>query len=360
MISMIKFSQFRKSCVNSHIKPCLKAMNHSGIIDNIAFGGDGVLRHEGKVIFVPFVLPGEQVEFEIIQSKKSHAFGHVTQILKSHPDRVIPPCEYYGHCGGCQLQHASYALQLQIKQQFIEDALIRIGKLSHFSLSPIIGTDKQWAYRRRIKLHQQGSQVGFIGVDGKSFVPITHCEIYSGNSFKLNPDIFVQAHPEQSERLYQDLLTEIQKLGQPPILDLYCGIGILTARLADLGCPITAIELNPKAILWAQKNHSQKIQWICADVAQVTAFYLEREKPQVVLVNPPRTGLNSEVLRALATYQPKHIFYTSCMPATLARDLKILVESGYTIQKCQPYDLFPQTTHVETVVSLCINSSQNF
>ena len=303
-------------------------------------------------MFVPFVLPGEQVEFEITRSKKSHAFGHLLRVLKSHPDRVIPKCEYYGSCGGCQLQHASYELQLKIKQQFVEDALMRIGKLN-IAINPIIGTDKQWAYRRRIKLHEQDGQVGFIGVDGKSFVAITHCEIYSGNSLELDPDIFVQAHPEQSERLYQDLVLAIQKLGTPKILDLYCGIGILTAKLATLGCEIIGIELNPKAIEYAKKNHIQKINWVTADVAQVINSYLKHDKPTVVLVNPPRTGLNPEVTQALAQYKPKHIFYTSCMPATLARDLKILYEAGYSIKACQPYDLFPQTTHVETVVSLC-------
>lgn len=325
------------------------------IVSNIAFGGDGVIRHEGKVVFVPFVLPGEQIEFEITQSKKSHAFGRLIRILQAHPNRITPKCEYYGRCGGCQLQHASYDLQLKIKQQFVEDALTRIGKLENIQVSPIIGTEHQWAYRRRIKLHQRGNKKGFIGVDHHSLVEITHCEIFSGNSLELDPDIFVQAHPEQSERLYQDLVQAIQALGTLKILDLYCGMGILTAQLADLGCPITGIELNPKAINWAKKNHTQAVNWVTADVSKTTSQYLKKDLPDVVLVNPPRTGLHTEVIEALVKYRPKHIFYTSCMPATLARDLKILAEAGYAIKQCQPYDLFPQTTHVETVVSLCLS-----
>lgn len=321
-------------------------------VSNIAFGGQGVIRHDGKVVFVPFVLPSEQVEFEITRSKKSHAFGKLIRVLNAHPDRITPKCEYYGSCGGCQLQHANYDLQLKIKQQFVEDALIRIGKLQDIQINPIIGTEHQWAYRRRIKLHTRGNEVGFMGVDGHSFVPITHCEIFSGKSLDLDPDIFVQAHPEQSERLYQDLIEAIKTLGTPPILDLYCGMGILTARLANLGCQITGIELNAKAIHWAKANHPEPINWVTADVAKVTASYLKKDRPEVVLINPPRTGLNPEVLSALVKYKPKHIFYTSCMPATLARDLKVLFESGYAIKQCQPYDLFPQTTHVETVVKL--------
>jgi 23S rRNA (uracil1939-C5)-methyltransferase len=327
-------------------------MNLTGTVSNIAFGGSGVIRHEGKVVFVPFVLPGEQVEFAITQSKKSHAFGQLIQILNTSPDRITPKCEYYGHCGGCQLQHANYDSQLRIKQQFVEDALIRLGKLPNPNIKPIIGTEHQWAYRRRIRLHKRGEQVGFIGIDGHSFVPITHCEIFSGKSFELDPDIFVQAHPEQSEKLYQDLVQEIQKLGTPKILDLYCGMGLLTARLADLSCEITGIELNAKAINWAQKNHPQTINWVIADVAKAISTYLRRDKPDVVLVNPPRTGLAPDVTAALIKYKPQHIFYTSCMPATLARDLKILSDAGYAIKQCQPYDLFPQTTHVETVVSM--------
>lgn len=324
----------------------------SNFVSNIAFGGDGVVRHEGLVVFVPFVLPGEQVEFEITQSKKAHAFGRLIRILNTHPDRIAPKCEYYGHCGGCQLQHANYDLQLKIKQQFVEDALTRIGKLKDIKISPIIGTNHQWTYRRRIKLHTRGNQVGFMGVDGHSFVPITHCEIFSGKSLDLDPDIFVQAHPEQSERLYQDLIEAIRPLGKSKILDLYCGMGILTGKLADLGFNMTGIELNSKAINWAKNNHAQKIDWVIADVAKVTASYLKKDRPEIILVNPPRTGLNPEVLSALVRYKPKHVFYTSCMPATLARDLKILTEAGYAIKNCQPYDLFPQTTHVETVVEL--------
>lgn len=332
-------------------------MNLTGTVSSIAFGGSGVIRHEGKVIFVPFVLPGEQVEFEITQSKKSHAFGHLLKVLNASPDRITPKCEYYGRCGGCQLQHANYDAQLKIKQQLVEDALVRIGKLTNPNIKPIIGTEHQWAYRRRIKLHKRGDLVGFIAIDGHSFVPITHCEIFSGKFLELDPDIFVQAHPEQSEKLYQDLSKEIQKLGTPKILDLYCGMGTLTARLADLGCEITGIELNVKAINWAKKNHPQKINWVVADVANAIGTYLKQDKPEAILVNPPRTGLAPEVTAALVKHKPKHIFYTSCMPATLARDLKILTEAGYVINQCQPYDLFPQTTHVETVVSLAFTGA---
>lgn len=333
-------------------------MKQTGTVNNIAFGGSGVIRHEGKVVFVPFVLPAEEVEFEITESKKFHAFGNLIQVLRSNPDRITPKCEYYGRCGGCQLQHASYDLQLKLKQQFVEDALVRIGKLSHVKISAIIGTEHQWAYRRRVRLHKRGDKLGFIGVDGHSFVPITHCEIYSGKSLELDPDIFVQAHPEQSERLYQDLSREIQRLGTPKILDLYCGTGVLTAQLAGLGCEITGIELNAKAIAWAQKNHAQKVNWVVADVAKVLESHLKREFPEVVLVNPPRTGLSPEVTALLVKYRPKHVFYTSCMPATLARDLKILTESGYQIEQCQPYDLFPQTTHVETLVFLRLSANK--
>ncbi|MES2504960.1 MAG: methyltransferase [Myxococcota bacterium] len=327
-----------------------------GTVSNIAFGGDGVIRDEGKVVFTPFVLPGELVEFEITQAKKTHAFGRLIQVLTEHPQRIQPKCEYYGRCGGCQLQHASYELQLKIKQQFVQDAFTRIGKLSDVQIEPIIGTDKQWAYRRRIRLHERNGKTGFIGVDGHSLVEITHCEIFSGASLDMDDDIFVQAHPEQSEKLYRDIEAAVEQLCSENtsmrLLDLYCGTGILTARLAEFG-KVTAVELNAKAIAWAKKHHPENIDWQIADVAKVCASTLKREQPDIVLINPPRTGLHREVVEALCERPAKHVFYTSCMPATLARDLKILCEAGYQIVKCQPYDLFPQTTHVETVVQLC-------
>lgn len=326
------------------------------LVSNIAFGGDGVIRHNGKVVFVPFVLPDERVEFEVTSSKKSHAFGKLLKIIEANPRRVAPKCEYYGSCGGCQLQHASYDLQLEIKKQFVEDAFSRIGKLK-VNVLPVVGTEYQWAYRRRIRLHERGDVKGFIGVDGKTLVPITHCEIFSGENLEIDSDVFVQAHPEQSERLYQDLFEQVTALGSPKVLDFYCGIGVLTGRLAAHGCQITGVELNAKAIEWAQKNVSTKVDWVLADVGAVALAYLKSLRPEVVLVNPPRTGLSGEVLQALSQQKPKHIFYTSCMPATLARDLKVLVDAGYLINSCQPYDLFPQTTHVETVVHLSVNTA---
>ncbi len=330
----------------------------SGLVEKLAFGGSGIVRHEGKVVFVPLVLPAEEIEYEITLSKKSHAFGNLLKVIQPSADRIEPKCEYYGRCGGCQLQHIPYGLQLKFKHQWVSEAFYHLHKTHDFSIQPVIGTDKQWHYRRRIRLHQRGKELGFMGLDGHTFVPVTHCEIYSGQQLDLDDDIFVQAHPEQSERLYADIEASIPPLkkggqGGFKILDLYCGIGTLTSRLAAQGHEITAIELNAKAITWAKANHPPGPKWIVADVAEVITPTLTREKPSVVLVNPPRTGMHPKVTEALAKHKPKHIFYTSCMPSTLARDLKILCDAGYRIQKCQPYDLFPQTTHVETVVHLC-------
>ncbi|MBH1989025.1 MAG: class I SAM-dependent RNA methyltransferase [Myxococcaceae bacterium] len=329
--------------------------NH-GIVDTVAFGGNGVVRESGKVVFVPFVLPGESVSYEIVRSKKSHAFARLREVLVPSFARVDPPCAYYERCGGCQLQHAAYSEQLRIKQRFVEDALQRIAQIE-CQVKPIIGTDRIWNYRNRMRWHYRGKEKGLIGVDGRTFVPIRSCAIDSGKASEVEQDVFIQAHPEQSSRLYADILERVNQLKLSRVLDLYCGIGILTQKLAQSGHAVTALELNSKAIEIAKRQDRQSlVRWICADVQEVLEDCLRESKPEVVLVNPPRTGLTQEVVRLLAQHRPKYLFYTSCMPPTLARDLKDLLDAGYRIDSCQPYDLFPQTTHVETVVQLSANT----
>ena len=115
----------------------------SGQIESIAFGGSGVLKNHGLVIFVPFTAPQDQITVEIKTKKKNFAFGTVHSIDVPGPDRVQPACPYFGTCGGCQFQHLRYPAQLEIKRRFIQDALQRIAKLSPH-IPPIIPAP--WPY----------------------------------------------------------------------------------------------------------------------------------------------------------------------------------------------------------------------
>src|SRR5207245_6659780 len=98
-------------------------------IDDVAFGGNGVGRANGKVVFVPFTIDGERVRARIVREKKQFAEAELDEVLERSPQRTTPPCPYFGRCGGCRYQHIEYAHQLELKRRQVEQALRRIGKL---------------------------------------------------------------------------------------------------------------------------------------------------------------------------------------------------------------------------------------
>jgi len=146
-------------------------------IHNIAFGGEGVGRIDELAVFVPFTLPGELAKVAVHQKKRNFARAKLLTIVEKSPDRVTPPCPYFSTCGGCQLQHASYPLQLQIKKRFIEDSLKRIGKIN-YPVPPVIPSEVPFAYRRHItlklKLQNNLYTLGFTTSDG-SHLSISSC-----------------------------------------------------------------------------------------------------------------------------------------------------------------------------------------
>jgi 23S rRNA (uracil1939-C5)-methyltransferase len=173
--------------------------------------------------------------------------------------------------------------------------------------------------------------------------------------FFCRPDAFVQSHPAQSERLYNDIIDKMLKAGSKQVLDLYCGIGVLSVMLAKAGLRPLGVELSPVSIELAKQNANHNgvdIEWHCSPAEQVAGKLLHAHNPDTILLNPPRTGVSPELLQAMIAKRPRHIFYMSCMPPTMARDIKILTEAGYAMKSCRACDMFPQTTHVETLIHL--------
>lgn len=174
-----------------------------------------------------------------------------------------------------------------------------------------------------------------------------------GKSFTCRPDAFVQNNAEQSEKIYQDLLEQIKNLKTScEILDLYSGIGISSILLAHHGFKVTSVELSPQAVALAEKNALENQVQTAQKLLPAEKALADFNQKNVVILNPPRTGAKPEVIQALINAKPAHIFYISCMPPTLARDIKALVESGYKAVFIKAYDMFPHTTHVECLVHL--------
>ncbi len=139
-------------------------------IESVAFGGHGVGRVEGFVIFVPFTAPGDVVEIEIVERKKKFARGRVLKIIEPSIQRAQPLCRYYGQCGGCSYQHINYESQLKIKQKQVEEAFLKIGRIAQPPVSEVIPSPRIYAYRGKAQLHaaktSEGFKLGFMDISG--------------------------------------------------------------------------------------------------------------------------------------------------------------------------------------------------
>ena len=179
-----------------------------------------------------------------------------------------------------------------------------------------------------------------------------------GNLFQIAPQAFLQVNPKQAETLYVKA-TEYAAGGEL-CLDLYCGAGTVTLALADIFKHVIGAEIVPEAvenaISNASRNGVKNASFVCADVSEIAAKLREEElHPDVIVVDPPRKGLAESVVGSIAGMEPERVVYISCNPATLARDLKRFSELGYKTTAAEAFDMFPRTSHVETVVSLTRN-----
>lgn len=411
-------------------------------IESIAFGGEGILRTDGLVVFVPFTAPGDVVSIEVHSKKKNFARGKLLRLVRPSPARIEPRCFYFGNCGGCQLQHMNYPAQVEAKRFFILDALKRIGKIEVADLAfhPAI---EQWHYRRHIRLklkkEGQGFKAGYTGCDPSQFIQIAKCPIFLPSEDSLlgtlepllsnlsnegieegslrliktdkekfilafsffpvlpanfqqvlnlhpkwqgvvasspnekisvgdvnceteflglkahfSPFGFLQNHPQQSENLYRAILDALPQ-SYEKILDLYCGIGITSLLFAKQNKKVWGVELHPETLALAKENarlNNLTVHFIEGKAEIEGTRIMKEERPGAVLCNPPRTGIDPKLLQVLIAEKPACIVYVSCMPSTLARDLQKLLHAGYQITSIQGFDMFPQTTHVETLVVL--------
>ena len=194
----------------------------------------------------------------------------------------------------------------------------------------------------------------FITLYGPGYIEDTLC----GLNFRLSARSFYQVNHHQAQRLYEAAIQQAEITKEDTVLDLYCGVGTITLCMAKAAGKVIGVEVIPQAVEDAKdnagRNGIENAQFICADAGQA-ALELEAKgiRADVVVVDPPRKGLNSDAIEALARFSPRRIVYVSCDPATLARDVALLKERGYTLKNAMACDLFPRTRHVESIVCLC-------
>ena len=147
-------------------------------IERLSYGPYGIGRNDGRVVMVPHTAPGDTIAAHVVEEKERFSIGEIARILQPSPARRTPPCPYAGQCGGCSWQHLNYETQLQAKQQSVEDALRRIGKLSGYDLRPIIPAAVEFNYRRRIRFQVgPGKELGFYAASSHDLVKVDACLI---------------------------------------------------------------------------------------------------------------------------------------------------------------------------------------
>jgi 23S rRNA (uracil1939-C5)-methyltransferase len=184
-------------------------------------------------------------------------------------------------------------------------------------------------------------------------------ERFAGLEFHIYPTTFFQVYTEQAERLLRCVLDHLNLQGKETVVDAYCGVGTLTLPLARRAGYCLGLEVQAEAVDVARENAQlnaiENIRFQVGTVATLLPTVTEvlgGDRPDIVVLDPPRKGCEGGVLDALLTLKPPHIVYMSCNPATLARDLKQLCAGGYRLERLQPADFFPQTSHVECVAFL--------
>jgi len=341
-------------------------------IDDVAFGGKGVARADGKVVFVPFTVDGERVAARIVREKKQFAEAELDQVLDSSPQRTAPQCPYFGQCGGCSYQHITYEHQLELKRRQVDQSLRRIGHINEPTLSAIIPSPKPYGYRNRITVHAEDGVIGYYRRDVHRLIDVESCPIAApevndalaelrtrqprDGHFTLRahsgPRVFAQTNDEVAEAL-AELVEGFLPNGQGLLIDAFCGTGFFAKRLRARFEQIIGIEWDRFAIAAAEKTAAPNEIYIAGDVEVELGRHLrDADLPATsVIIDPPATGLTAATRRALMEYPPNTLVYVSCNPPTLARDLRELREQ-FAIQSVTPLDMFPQTAEIECVVHL--------
>lgn len=363
---------------------------------------------DGRVVLAAYGIPGEDVVVEVTERHESYLAGRVVEVLRAAPSRVAPPCRYYERCGGCQWQHVAYDEQLRLKERVVRETLRRIGGLDDPPVRPTIGAEPPWAYRNQVRFTVWWGDIGFIGGPNHRFVRVDECliadpevnavipklqgrvpgakqvmirvgantgdvliqpslhryehlalesgqkhfrEAMLGQEFQVAASSFFQVNTPQAETLVR-LVGEGLGLGPDDVLiDAYAGVGTFARLLAPDVARVVAIEEAASAV------EDAKVNLLGFENVDVVPGAVERilpglDRADAVLLDPPRAGCQRAVIEAIIAKRPARVAYVSCEPATLARDLALLVEGGYELRHVQPVDMFPQTHHIECVAVL--------
>jgi 23S rRNA (uracil1939-C5)-methyltransferase/tRNA (uracil-5-)-methyltransferase len=373
--------------------------------------GQGVGRVGDWVVFVPYALPGERVRARIWRNKKGYSEGDLVGILEASPERVEPRCPLFGSCGGCQYQHYGYPAQLEWKRRQIGQLLAKMAGLEH-PVNPCLG-NPDWTYHYRSKItphfrrppEGEETPIGFQKSYSRAIVDVPSCPIASaainaalpvererlrsekgrfrkGGTLLLRDSLegvetdmratvrervgdytfrfvageFFQNNPQMLPAMVDYAIDRAAGEGQAFLVDAYCGVGVFGICGHRRFQEVIGIEVSERAVELARENAAANGAGnISHRLGKAESLFtgLHFDAPRTtVLLDPPRKGCDPDFLVQLTGFHPSRIVYVSCGPDTQARDVRELMAAGYRVEDVQPIDLFPQTRHIETIVTL--------
>jgi 23S rRNA (uracil1939-C5)-methyltransferase len=397
----------------------------------MVYGGEAMGRLPDKrAVFVPFLLPGEEAEVKLVESKRGFARAELLKVLEPASNRVNPLCAHFGICGGCHYQHMPYESQMEVKREILVEQLERIGGLADPPAEAIIPSFQQYLYRNHVQFHlTRHGEIGYLKPRSDEVLAIHECHLPeeqlnsiwplldfesipavervglrsgSGQDIQMTiesgdliaPEMLVEELPISvvhlspggalvlagSQEIWIDLLERplrvsagsffqintktaeslvkhilntlpdfIEFDNKSTILDLYCGVGLFSAFLAPIVGRLVGIESSPSAAddFVINLDEFDTVELYQAKVEQVLP-QLELQ-PDIVLLDPPRSGVSPKAMDGLLKLRAPILVYISCDPATLSRDAKRLTSGGYRLKQITPFDMFPQTYHIESV-----------
>lgn len=381
-------------------------------IEKVAHGGVFVARHEGRVVFVSHVIPGEVARVRVFEDRGgSFCRAEPVEIIKPSPDRVrhFWKSAGVGGAGGAEFGHINLARQRELKADVLAEALSRMAGIEmRVPVEAAPGDDERngLGYRMRVQLHVD--EAGFAGpyrershevvrvkdlplaseeivelsVHTKNWQDVSKIEIAAsstgqlqwkidkklkgderlieraaGRTFRISGGGFWQVHRAAPELLANCVIDFAAKAGfkkDENNLDLYGGVGLFASTLAGKfgkDIRITTVEAFKQATEDAKLNIADmpRSQAVCAPVER---FLNTQKTADTVVLDPPRSGAGNKVVGQILGLKPRHVIYVACDPIALARDLKQFLAAGYDLAGIRAFDLFPHTHHVECVASL--------
>lgn len=372
--------------------------------------GVGVGRIDGWVVMVPYSLPGERVRARIWRNKTNYSDADLVEVLLPSTDRVEPCCPLFKRCGGCQYQHISLDGQLSWKTAQVRDLLKRLAGLE-IDVRRCIGSEQAYEYRSKITPHFRRNPVdpkvpiGFQMADSRNVIDVPQCpiatpeinealreqrelirrgirkfkkggtlllrhssegvvtdmkavtsEVVEGVLFQYVAGEFFQNNPYVLPKLIRFAVEQAAATGLPNLIDAYCGVGVFGIHAATRFEQVYGVEVSRQAVTLAEVNAEGagvgNISFLAASAEEIFNRVPVSGDSSAVLLDPPRKGCDETFLQQLFAFAPARVVYVSCGPDTQARDLKSFLDQGYAVECVQPFDLFPQTRHIENVVVL--------